>query len=306
NPRSTVGTATEINDYLRLLYARVGTPYCPNHDIPLERQSPEQMVDRILELPDRTRIQILSPAVRDKRGQHKKLLERISKDGYIRVRVDGEIYDVSEVPELEKNKKHTIEVVVDRIAIKDGVRSRLFDSVEQALLFSEGYMVIDVIGEEEMYFNEHFACPFCDFSIDELEPILFSFNSPFGACPTCDGLGTKLEVDLDLVVPDKNLSLNEHAIEAWKPISSQYYLQLLKTVCKNYNIDMDKSFKKLTKREFNKIFYGSGDEKIHFHYVNDFGREHKNDIKFEGVMNNIKRRYHETSSDFIRETLEEY
>lgn len=173
NPRSTVGTATEINDYLRLLYARVGTPYCPNHDIPIERQSPEQMVDRILELPDRTRIQILSPAVRDKRGQHKKLLERISKDGYIRVRVDGEIYDVSEVPELEKNKKHTIEVVVDRIAIKDGVRSRLFDSVEQALLFSEGYMVIDVIGEEEMYFNEHFACPFCDFSIDELEPRLF-------------------------------------------------------------------------------------------------------------------------------------
>lgn len=306
NPRSTVGTVTEVYDYLRLLYARIGRPVCPTHGIEITSQTVEQMVDQIMAYPEKSRLQVLAPVVSGRKGEHVKLLNDLQKEGYVRVRVNGETYDITEEFNLDKNKKHSIEVVIDRIILKEGVESRLADSLESALPLGEGRVIIDFMGESELLFNENHACPICGFSIDELEPRLFSFNSPFGACPTCDGLGTKLEVDLDLVVPDKNLSLNEHAIEAWKPISSQYYPQLLKTVCKHYNIDMDKPFKKLTKREFNKIFYGSGDEKIHFHYVNDFGREHKNDIKFEGVMNNIKRRYHETSSDFIRETLEEY
>jgi len=306
NPRSTVGTVTEVYDYLRLLYARIGRPVCPTHGIEITSQTVEQMVDQIMAYPEKSRLQVLAPVVSGRKGEHVKLLNDLQKEGYVRVRVNGETYDITEEFNLDKNKKHSIEVVIDRIILKEGVESRLADSLESALPLGEGRVIIDFMGESELLFNENHACPICGFSIDELEPRLFSFNSPFGACPTCDGLGTKLEVDLDLVVPDKNLSLNENAIEAWKPISSQYYPQLLKTVCKHYNIDMDKPFKKLTKREFNKIFYGSGDEKIHFHYVNDFGREHKNDIKFEGVMNNIKRRYHETSSDFIRETLEEY
>ncbi len=306
NPRSTVGTITEVSDYLRLLYARVGRPVCPTHGIEITSQTVQQMVDKIMEYPEKTRIQVLAPVISGKKGEHIKLLNDLQKEGYVRVRVNGEIYDVSEDFNLDKNKAHSIEVVIDRIVIKDGVESRLADSLEAALPLGEGRVIIDFMGESELLFNENHACPVCGFSIDELEPRLFSFNSPFGACPTCDGLGTNLEVDLDLVVPDRNLSLNEHAILAWKPISSQYYPQLLKTVCKHYKINMDKPFKKLTKRELDKILNGSGDEKIHFHYVNDFGREHTSDIKFEGVLNNIKRRYHETSSDFIRDTLEEY
>lgn len=306
NPRSTVGTVTEVYDYLRLLYARVGRPTCPIHGIEITSQTVEQMVDKITEYPEKSRLQILAPVVSGRKGEHVKLLNDLQKEGYVRVRVNGEIHDITEEFNLDKNKKHSIEVVVDRIVLKEGVESRLADSLESALPLGEGRVIIDFMGESELLFNENHACPICGFSIDELEPRLFSFNSPFGACPTCDGLGTNLEVDLDLVVPDKDLSLNEHAIAAWKPISSQYYPQLLKTVCKHYKINMDKPFKKLTKRERDKILYGSGEEKIHFYYINDFGREHSNDIKFEGVMNNIKRRYHETSSDFIRETLEQY
>ena len=216
NPRSTVGTATEINDYLRLLYARVGTPYCPTHHILIERQSPEQMVDRILELPERTRIQLMSPVVRNQKGQHKKVIEKIIKDGFVRIRVDGEIYDVTEVPELSKNLKHSIDLVIDRIVIKEDIRSRLFDSVETALRYSGGYLEVDVIGEEPIYFNEHYACPHCDFSVSELEPRLFSFNAPFGACPSCDGLGSRLTADESLIVPDPNLTLEEGAFAPWK------------------------------------------------------------------------------------------
>lgn len=306
NPRSTVGTVTEIYDYLRLLYARVGRPICPTHGVEITSQTVEQMVDKVMEYPDKTRMQILAPVVSGRKGEHLKLLNDLQKEGYVRVRVNGEIYDITEDFNLDKNKTHSIEVVIDRIVVKVGVESRLADSLEAALPLGEGRVIVDFMGESELLFNENHACPVCGFSIDELEPRLFSFNSPFGACPTCDGLGTNLEVDLDLVIPDKNLSLNEHAIEAWKPISSQYYPQLLKTVCKHYKIDMDRPVKKLTKRQLNKILYGSGDEKIHFYFVNDFGREHTSDINFEGVMNNIKRRYQETSSDFIRETLSEY
>ena len=195
NPRSTVGTVTEINDYLRLLYARVGHPICPNDGTEISSQSPEQMTDKVLELEERTKIQILAPIVRGKKGQHKKIFEKIKKEGFVRVRVDGEIYDIEEVPELEKNKKHNIEIVVDRIVIKEGVRSRLFDSFEMALRLSEGYALVDVSGQEEMLFSEHYACPYCGFTVGEIEPRLFSFNTPFGACPDCDGLSIKLAVD---------------------------------------------------------------------------------------------------------------
>lgn len=306
NPRSTVGTVTEIYDYLRLLYARVGRPMCPIHGIEIASQTVQQMVDKILEYPDKTRLQILAPVVSGRKGEHVKIIEDLKKEGYVRIRVDGEIYDISEDFNLDKNKKHSIEVVIDRVVVKASIASRLSDSLETALPLGSGRVIIDVMGEEELLFNENHACPECGFSIDELEPRLFSFNSPFGACPTCDGLGTKLEVDLNLVIPDYDLTLNENAIAPWESISSQYYPQLLKTVCKHYKIDMDKPVKKLTKRQLEKILYGSGDEKIHFHYVNDFGKERISDINFEGVINNVARRYRDTSSDFIRDTLEKY
>lgn len=306
NPRSTVGTITEIYDYLRLLYARIGRPTCPEHGIEITSQTVEQMVDRILQLPERTRLQILAPVVSGRKGEHVKVIESLKKEGYVRLRVNGEMYEITDEIKLDKNKSHSIEVVIDRIIIRDDVKSRLHDSIETALPLGNGKVIVDVIDGEEMLFSENHACPICNFSIDELEPRLFSFNSPFGACSVCDGLGTNLEVDLNLVIPDWELSLNEHAIEAWRPISSQYYPQLLKSVCRHYNIDMDKRVKDLTEEELNYILYGSGDEKITFNYVNDFGRERKQEIFFEGVINNISRRYNETTSEFTRENLEQY
>ncbi|WP_163970679.1 excinuclease ABC subunit UvrA [Oceanobacillus halotolerans] len=303
NPRSTVGTVTEIYDYLRLLYARIGRPTCPRHGIEITSQTVQQMVDRIMEYPERTKMQILAPVVSGKKGEHVKTFEMLKKEGYVRIRVDKEMREITEDIQLDKNKKHSIEVVVDRIIVKDGITGRLSDSIETALELGHGKIIVDVIGEEELLFNEDHACPKCGFSIGELEPRLFSFNSPFGACPTCDGLGTNLEVDPDLVIPDWKLTLNEHAIAAWEPISSQYYPQLLKSVCDHYNIDMDVPVNKIPKEQMDIILYGSGDEKIHFHYVNDFGKIRDNDIYFEGVMNNIGRRYRETTSDFTREHL---
>lgn len=305
NPRSTVGTVTEINDYLRLLFARVGHPICPNDHIEITSQSVEQMVDKVLELPDRTKIQILAPIVVKKKGQHKKVFERVQKEGYVRVRVDGETYDVSEVPELEKNKKHDIAIVIDRIVVKEGIRSRLFDSIEAALRLADGYVLIDVIGEEEMLFSEHYACPYCGFTVGELEPRLFSFNAPFGACPDCDGLGVKLEVDIDLVIPDKTKTLNEGAIIPWNPISSQYYPQMLAQACESYGIDMDTPFEDLP-IEHQEIVLNGTSEPFHFHYENDFGGVRDVETSFEGVMTNIKRRYHDTNSDFTREQMRLY
>ncbi|WP_206855978.1 excinuclease ABC subunit UvrA [Candidatus Enterococcus mangumiae] len=305
NPRSTVGTVTEINDYLRLLFARVGHPICPNDHIEITSQSVDQMADQVLELPDRTKIQILAPIVVKKKGQHKKVFERIQKEGYVRVRVDGETYDVSEAPELEKNKKHDIAIVIDRIVVKEGVRSRLFDSIEAALRLADGYVLIDVIGEEEMLFSEHYACPYCGFTVGELEPRLFSFNAPFGACPDCDGLGVKLEVDIDLVIPDKNKTLNEGAIIPWNPISSQYYPQMLAQACESYGIDMDTPFEDLP-LEHQEIVLNGTSEPFHFHYENDFGGVRDVETSFEGVMTNIKRRYHDTNSDFTREQMRLY
>ena len=306
NPRSTVATATEIYDYLRLLYARIGRPYCPIHGIEISSQTIQQMVDQVMQLPERTRIQVLALVVSGRKGEHQKVLEDLQKEGYIRIRVNGEMREVTDDISLDKNKKHSIEVVVDRIVVKAGIESRLTDSLETALPLGEGRVIIDVMDGEEIMMNENHACPICGFSIDELEPRLFSFNSPFGACPTCDGLGTNLEVDVDLVIPDWSLSLNEHAIAAWEPISSQYYPQLLQAVADHYGMDMDKPVKDLTKKEMNIILYGSGKEYLTFHYVSDFGKERNNRIQFEGVLPNIARRYRETSSDFIRETLGKY
>lgn len=306
NPRSTVGTTTEINDYLRLLYARVGTPYCINGHGAITASSVEQIVDQVLELPERQRLQILAPIVRKKKGQHKNIIEKVQKDGYVRVRVDGDIFDVTEVPELSKSQKHTIEVVVDRIVIKDGIRSRLFDSVEAALRIADGYVVVDTMDENELLFSEHYACPVCGFTVPELEPRLFSFNAPFGSCPDCDGLGIKLEVDLDLVVPDASKTLREGALAPWNPISSNYYPQMLEQAMIQFGIDMDKPFEDLSPEERDLIFYGSEGKEFHFHYENEFGGVRDIDIPFEGVVTNINRRYHETSSDFTRNQMLSY
>ena len=306
NPRSTVGTVTEINDFLRLLWARAGTPICPNDHIPISSQSPDQMVDRVLKLPDRTRLQVLAPIVRDKKGTQKKVFDKIKREGFVRVQVDGETYDLDEVPNLDKNKKHTVNVVIDRIIVKDGIRSRLFDSFEAALRLSDGYAIAYIIGGDPIPFSEKYACPICGFTVGELEPRLFSFNAPIGACPVCEGLGSKLEVDVDLVVPDRTKTLREGAMVPWNPISSQYYPQLLEQFCTAVGIDMDTPFNKLPKKQQQMVLYGNGDQKFHFHYENDFGGVRDVDVPFEGVVNNISRRYKETNSDFTREQMRKY
>ncbi|QZT29018.1 excinuclease ABC subunit UvrA [Streptococcus suis] len=306
NPRSTVGTATEINDYLRLLYARVGTPYCINGHWAIAASSVEQIVDEVLELPERQRLQILAPIVRKKKGQHKTVFEKVQKDGYVRVRVNGDVYDVSEVPELSKSKAHNIEVVVDRIVIKEGIRSRLFDSIEAALRIADGYVIIDTMDEKELLFSEYYACPVCGFTVPELEPRLFSFNAPFGSCSDCDGLGMKLEVDTDLIVPDASKTLREGALAPWNPISSNYYPQMLEQAMNHFGVDMDKPFEELTEEEKNLIFNGSDGKEFHFHYENEFGGVRDIDIPFEGLITNINRRYRETNSDYTRTVMKAY
>ncbi|HGI3856118.1 TPA: excinuclease ABC subunit UvrA [Streptococcus agalactiae] len=306
NPRSTVGTVTEINDYLRLLYARVGTPYCINGHGAITASSVEQIVDKVLALPERTKMQILAPIIRRKKGQHKSTFEKIQKDGYVRVRIDGDIHDVTEVPELSKSKMHNIDIVVDRLINKEGIRSRLFDSVEAALRLSDGYVVIDTMDGNELLFSEHYSCPECGFTVPELEPRLFSFNAPFGSCTTCDGLGIKLEVDIDLVIPDKSKTLREGALVPWNPISSNYYPTMLEQAMTQFGVDMDTPFEKLSKAEQDLALYGSGEREFHFHYINDFGGERNIDLPFEGVVNNINRRYHETNSDYTHNVMREY
>lgn len=306
NPRSTVGTVTEIYDYLRLLFARVGHPTCPIHGIEISSQTIEQMVDRILEYPERTKMQILAPVISGRKGAHVKVFEDIKKQGFVRVRVDGEMLDLGDEIELDKNKKHSIEVIIDRIVVKEGVSARIADSLETALKLGEGKVIVDVIGEEELLFSEQHACPQCGFSIGELEPRMFSFNSPFGACPECDGLGSKLEVDLELVIPNRDLTLKEHAIAPWEPTSSQYYPQLLEAVCDHFGVDMNIPVKDIPEHLLEKVLYGGGREKIYFRYENDFGQIREGNIEFEGVIRNVERRYKETSSDYIREQMEKY
>ncbi|BCG61280.1 excinuclease ABC subunit UvrA [Paenibacillus sp. URB8-2] len=304
NPRSTVGTVTEIYDYLRLLFARIGHPHCPDHGIEITSQTVEQMVDRIMQYPEKTRLQILAPVISGRKGEHKSLFAEISKQGFVRVRVDGELRDLSEDIELEKNKKHTIEVVVDRIVIKEEVESRLTDSIETALKLSGGKILVDIIGQEELLFSSNFACPVCGFSMEELAPRMFSFNSPFGACPECDGLGAQMVVDPELLVPDSGKSIEDGAFLAWTGSTSNYYPQFLKSVCQHFHIPQDVPVSELTPEHMNKLLNGTGSEKIRFRYENDFGQRKEAMVPFEGIIPNLQRRYRETASEGIREFIE--
>ncbi len=304
NPRSTVGTVTEIYDYLRLLFARIGHPHCPEHGIEITSQTVEQMVDRILQYPEKTRLQILAPLVSGRKGEHKTLFADIAKQGFVRVRVNGELRELSEKIELEKNKKHSIEVVVDRIVVKEDVRARLSDSIETALNLSGGQLLVDMMGQEELRFSSNFACPICGFSIDELSPRMFSFNSPFGACPDCDGLGVKMVVDPDLLIPDPEKSVEDGAFQAWSGGTSTYYPQFLQSVCEHYSIPQNIPVSQLTTEQMNTILNGTGDQKIRFRYENDFGQRKEAYVTFEGIIPNLERRYRDTASDGIREFIE--
>ena len=306
NPRSTVGTTTEIYDYLRLLFARIGTPYCPTHKVPITSQSVEEMTDKVLSLEENTKIMILSPIVRGEKGTFKDLLEDLRKDGYIRAKIDGEIIDLASDINLEKNKKHNISVVIDRLIIKEGIRSRVYDSIETSTKLSKGKVIIDVVDKEEMLLSENFACPYCDYSLEELEPRIFSFNAPYGACDDCKGLGVKYKLDIDLVIPDRTKSINEGAI---KTINIDEESSITRTeldcVSKKYHIDLDKPIKDLTKEELNIILYGSPDI-IEFNYTAKNGNTRKTKDYYEGIITNLERRYIETKSSWIREWIEGY
>ncbi|HTG70449.1 MAG TPA: excinuclease ABC subunit UvrA [Candidatus Udaeobacter sp.] len=306
NPRSTVGTVTEIYDYLRLLFARVGKPHCPDHGIEITSQTVEQMVDRIMEYPEKTKLQILAPIISGRKGEHTKLLADIQKQGFVRVRVNGELRELSEKIELEKNKKHSIEVVVDRIVVKPDVQSRLADSLETALKLSEGRVIVDIIDQEELLFSSNLACPECGFSIDELEPRMFSFNSPYGACPDCDGLGLKMIVDPELLVPDSSKSIEDAAFLAWAGSTSNYYPQFLSAVCVHYGIPQNVPVSELDAEQMKKLLYGTGGERVRFLYENDFGHRKEAYVPFEGIVHNLERRYRDTASDMMREHIENY
>ena len=307
NPRSTVGTVTEIYDYLRLLFSRAGTAYCPNHHIPITSQSVEEITNKILEYDIGTRLIIYSPVVHHEKGTHKDLFEKLRKEGYVRVRVNGENHDLDEDIVLEKNKQDDIDVIIDRIVLKEDSRSRISEAVETATKLSEGKVVVEILGEnkKEIVFSENFACPYCEFSLPEIEPRFFSFNAPFGACPDCKGLGIKLSIDENLVIPDKDLSINEGCIKTLSDDQEGIYYKKLECVCKHYKIDMDKPFKKLTKKERDIVLYGSPDI-IHFNYKTKGGNIMNNRDFYEGIINNLERRYMETSSSWIREWLEHY
>lgn len=307
NPRSTVGTVTEIHDYLRLLFARVGEPRCPDHDIPLTAQTISQMVDRVLEEPEGKRLMLLAPVVKDRKGEHVKLLENLTANGYIRARIDGEICDLSDPPKLELQKKHTIEVVVDRFKVREDIKTRLAESFETALDLSGSTAVIadmDDPNAEELMFSSSFACPHCGYSLHELEPRLFSFNNPAGACPTCDGLGVEQFFDPKKVVQNPDVSLASGAIKGWDR-RSFYYFGLLKSVADHYGFDIEAPFSQLSKKFQNIILNGSTEE-IEFVYVNDRGDKIKRKHAFEGVLNNMARRYKETESNAVREELAKY
>lgn len=306
NPRSTVGTVTEIYDYLRLLYARIGVPYCPIHNRPITSQSIEEMTNQILKLEENTKIKVLSPIVYGEKGTHIDTLNDLKKDGFVRVIVDDIEYELSEEIKLEKNKKHRIEVVVDRLIIKEGIRSRLYEAIETASKLSNGKVVIDVIGHDKIIMSEKYACPDCDFSLPELEPRMFSFNAPYGACPDCKGLGIKSKIDEDLVMPNKELSINDGAIAAINvnDTNNITYTQL-DTVCKYYNIDMNKKVKNLTRKELDIVLYGTNDV-IDFHYLSKNGSTRDTKDIYEGIITNLERRYLETKSTWIREWIEQY
>ncbi|MDD2470205.1 MAG: excinuclease ABC subunit UvrA, partial [Bacilli bacterium] len=306
NPRSTVGTVTEIYDYLRLLYARIGIPHCPVHNIPITSQSIEEMVNKILELDSGTKIIILAPIVKGEKGTHKEKIDNIRKSGFTRVRINGKIFDLSEEINLEKNKVSNIEIVIDRLVIKDDIRSRLYEALEVATKLADGKAIVDVIGGEAIVLSEVFACPYCNFSLDELEPRLFSFNAPYGACPTCKGLGLKLEIDEDLLIPDKDLSLREGAILPLRNMDDvNIYNKKLEIVCKYYGIDMDKDINDLKRKDLDIILYGSEDI-IDFKFKSRGGHLYNSKETYEGVIHNLERRYIETNSEFIRDWISNY
>jgi len=306
NPRSTVGTVTEIYDYLRLLYARIGIPYCPEHKIPIISQSVEEMVNRVLEIKEETKIMIIAPYIKGEKGFHKEVLNELRKNGYVRVRINGEIYDLNTEILLDNNKKNTIDVIIDRLIINKGIRGRLHESIEHAVNISKGKVIIDIVGQEEILLSEQFSCPYCDFSLDELEPRIFSFNSPYGACPDCKGLGFKLEIDEDLIVPNKDISLNEGAIAPLSVTSdNNIYKKKLEVVCNYYNINMDKKIKNLKRKELYIIFYGSKDV-ILFKFNTRNENTYSIKERYEGIINNLKRRYLETNSEYIRDWISKY
>ncbi len=306
NPRSTVGTITEIYDYLRLLYARIGTSYCPIHKKPITSQSIEEMTNQIMELDINTKIRVLSPVIYGEKGTHKDLLERLVKDGYVRAIIDNEEHELSEEINLEKNKKHFIEVIIDRLIIKEDIRSRLYESIELASKLSKGKVVIDVVGSDKIVMSENYACPECDFSLPELEPRLFSFNSPYGACDECKGLGIKLKIDEDLIIPNRDLSINEGAIVSLNlDDENSIYSTQMNTLAKYYDIDLNTPIKDLDRKKLDIILYGSKDI-LEFKYVSKNGNTRNSKDYFEGIITNLERRYIETKSNWIREWIENY
>ena len=307
NPRSTVGTVTEIYDYLRLLYARIGIAHCPKCGKVIAKQTIEQMVDKVMELPEGTKLQVLAPIVRGRKGEFKQVLDNLRKSGYVRIKVDGEMREVAEEIALDKNKKHNLEVVIDRIIVREGVYSRLAESLEAALGLTDGIVWVEIIGGETLVFSENFACPDCGISIGEISPRMFSFNNTYGACPECDGLGSKREVALDLVIPDENLSINQGAIAPWgKGSISNYYLKLLQALAEKNNIDLDKPWKDLSAEAKKLVLYGDSSQKVQFSYINLFGEEKTHTGFCEGVIPNLTRRYSQTTSDWAREEIESY
>ncbi len=306
NPRSTVGTVTEIYDYLRLLFARIGVPYCPKHKVPIKSQSIEEMVNKIMDFNEGTKIEIMAPIARGEKGTFKDLFEDLRKDGYSRIKVDRMTRDLSEDIVLEKNVKHIISLVVDRLVVNEKSRSRLFEAIELSCKMAGGKVLINVVGDKEILMSENYACTECDYSLEELEPRMFSFNSPYGACPECKGLGVKLSIDPDLLIPNKNLSIKEGAVESFQSGETlSIYFRKLDSVCKYYNIDLNKPVKDFTKEEYNTIFYGSKD-KIHFNVKTRSGSILKSYDYFEGIITNLERRYMETNSPSIRLWIESY
>ena len=309
NPRSTVGTVTEIYDYFRLLYARIGIPHCPNCGRPIARQTVDQMVDQILALPEGTKIQLLAPVVRGRKGEHAKVLERAKRSGYVRVRIDGNLYDLSEEIKLEKNIKHNIEIVVDRLVVKDGIAARLTDSVENTLALAEGLLIVDVIGGEPMTFSQSFSCPDCGISVSEIEPRSFSFNNPFGACPDCFGLGYKMEFDVDLMIPDKELSINQGAIvvTGWQSCTDKgsFTNAILQALCKAYNFSLDTPFEEYPESVKNIILHGTDGKTVDVYYEGQRGKG-VYPVAFEGLIKNVERRYRETGSETMKQEYESF
>ena len=309
NPRSTVGTVTEIYDYFRLLYARIGIPHCPKCGKEIKKQTVDQMTDQILSLPEKTKIQLLAPVVRGRKGEHQKLFERAKKSGYVRVRVDGNIYELTEEIKLEKNKKHNIEIVVDRLSIKDGIEKRLTDSIENVLSLAEGLLMVEVIGGETLNFSQSFSCPDCEISVDEIEPRSFSFNNPFGACPVCFGLGYKMEFDEDLMIPDKSLSIAEGAIQVmgWQSCTdpSSYTYATLKALSQEYGFDLNTPYQELSEEVQNMLIHGTDGRQVKVYYKGQRG-EGVYDVAFEGLIRNVQRRYRETGSDTMKQEYEQF